>query len=101
MAIILMGTLLAPLGTCLQQTHRSQHSCCAAPKSSKTSQTNCCTVKTPVPAVVAASGLPDAASVAATPAFISLNEPPSASEVSVAAQIPPQSSPPGAFNLRI
>ena len=53
-AIVLMGSLLAPFGTCLQPAHKALHGCCApASESGKTAQTNCCTASAPLPAVVA------------------------------------------------
>jgi len=85
-AIVLIGTLLAPLGTCLQRTHRTAHSCCApASESNKTARTNCCKVSTPLPAVVVAPNLPGSAPMAAAREFISSDEFSSPSEISVAA----------------
>src|ERR1035437_2950373 len=101
-AILLMGSLLAPLGTCLQRTHKTGHSCCShASESSKTARTNCCTASTPLPAVVAAPDLLGPAPLTVAQEFISSNEPSLSGELSISAVIPPQSPPAGAFNLRI
>src|ERR1039458_1809087 len=101
-AILLMGTMLAPLGTCLERTHKSAHSCCApASAPDSTAQTNCCTAHTPLPAVVVAPTLPAPAPMAVEPEFIASHEISSVGAFSASAFIPPQSPPPGGSILRI
>ena len=101
-AIVLMGSLLAPFGTCLQRTHKAAHSCCShASESRKTAQTNCCIASAPLPAVVVAPNLPGSAPMTVAQEFISLDEFSSRSEFPILAVIPPHSPPTGAFNLRI
>src|ERR1035437_3666692 len=101
-AIVLMGTLLAPFGTCLQRTHKAAHSCCApASEPGNTARTNCCKTSAPLPAVVVAPNLPRTASFTVAQVFISSDELSSLSEFPILAVIPPQSPPAGAFNLRI
>lgn len=102
MAIVLMGTMLAPFGTCLPGTLKSAHSCCKpASTPDNSAQTNCCTASTALPAVVVAQIIPAAAPLAVEPGFIFTNEISSAGAVSIPAIIPPQSSPPGGSILRI
>jgi hypothetical protein len=101
-AIVLMSSLLAPFGTCLQPAHKTAHSCCApASESGKTAQTNCCTASAPLPAVVVATNLPGSAPMTVAQEFISLDEFSSRSEFPRFAVIPSHSPPPGAFILRI
>ena len=101
-AIVLMGSLLAPFGNCLQRTHKTAHGCCApASESNKTAQTNCCTASAPLPAVVVAPNLPGSAPMTVAQELISLDEFCSRSEFPRFAVIPPHSPPTGAFNLRI
>src|ERR1035438_8151286 len=101
-AIVLMGSLLAPFGTCLQPTLKAAHSCCShASKSNQFVRTNCCTASAPLPAVVVAPNLPGSAPMTVVRAFVSLDEPSSSSEFSVLSVIPQHSPPAGAFNLRI
>ena len=101
-AIVLMGALIAPAGSCLAQPHRSGHSCCPHTSvPSKALQNDCCTVRTPLPAVVVAANLPGSASMTVAREFISSNLLSSPREFPAAAVIPPQSPPTGAFNLRI
>jgi len=101
-AIVLMGTMLAPLGTCLHRTLNPAHSCCApASTSGNTAQTNCCTARTPLQAIVVAPILPSPAPSAVEPEFFSTDEISLNSAVSVSAVIPPQSPPPGGSILRI
>src|ERR1017187_3407803 len=101
-AILLMGSLLAPSGICLQPAHKAAHSCCLhASKSHQSVRTNCCTASAPLPAIVVAPNLPGSAPMTVVRAFVSLNESASSSEFSVLSVIPPHSPPRGAFNLRI
>jgi hypothetical protein len=101
-AIVLMGSLLAPFGTCLQPAHKAAHSCCApASRSSQSVRTNCCAASVPLPAVVVAPNLPGSAPMTVAQEFISLDEFSSRSEFPRFAVIPSHSPPPGAFILRI
>lgn len=102
LAILLMVSMLAPLGTCLRMTHKSGHSCCApASVADKTAQTNCCTASIPLPAVVVAPPLSVPALMAVKPEIIAIGETSTAAVFSSAAFIPPQSPPPGVSILRI
>jgi len=101
-AIVLMGALLAPFGTCMQRTHMGAHSCCShASESRKTAQSNCCVASASLPAVVVAPNLPVSAPMTFAQEFISLDEFSSRNEFSILAVIPPHSPTTGAFNLRI
>jgi hypothetical protein len=102
LAILLMASMLVPLGTCLQRIHKSAHSCCtSASVLDNPAQTNCCSARAPLPAVVVAPTLPAQASVDVEPEFIATSETTSAAAFSASALIPPHSPPPGAFILRI
>jgi hypothetical protein len=101
-AIVLMGSLLAPFGTCLQPAQKAAHSCCShASRSNQSVRTNCCTASAPLPAVVVAATLPGSAPMTVAREFISLDEFSSRSEFPRFAVIPPHSPPMGAFILRI
>jgi len=101
-AILLMGTLLVPMGICLQRTQNTAHSCCSHPSEpAKTAQKNCCIASAPLPAVVVTPDLPDAASIMVAQEFVSSDEPSFSSEFQRLSVIPPQSPPTGAFILRI
>jgi hypothetical protein len=101
-AILLMGSLLAPSGICLQPAHKAAHSCCShASKSHQSVKTNCCTASAPLPAVVVAPNLPGSAPMTVAQEFVSSDELSVQSELTRLAVIPPLSPPTGAFNLRI
>jgi hypothetical protein len=101
-AIVLMGSLLAPLGICLQPAQKAAHSCCAhASRSSQSVKTNCCTASAPLPAIVVAVNLPGPAPMTIAQEFISLDEFSMQRELPRATVTPPHSPPPGAFVLRI
>jgi hypothetical protein len=101
-AIVLIGTLLMPVGICLPHTHAHMagHDCCD-PAPEHTAQTDCCVVHNPLSAIVVAPDLPGPAPLAVAQGFISSNELSSPAVFSDAVFIPPQSPPTGAFNLRI
>lgn len=100
-AILLMGTLVAPSGICQQQTHKAAHDCCAsASQSSASVQNDCCTARTNLPAVV----VPDRsgpAPLTVAHEFIGADKPSLASVFPALAVIPPPSPPTGASILRI
>jgi hypothetical protein len=102
MAIVLMGTILAPLGTCLHRIHRADHNCCSpASESAVSARADCCTAGAAMPAMTIAAVHPAAAPMILAPAFFSAGEPSSPREFQASAIVPPQSPPAGAFNLRI
>jgi hypothetical protein len=102
MAIVLIGTILVPIGNCLHRTQKGQHSCCAPlSEPTSTARTNCCTACTPLPAVVVVPNHPGLSLMSVAQEFISSNDGSSPRGFSVAAVIPAQSPPKGAFNLRI
>lgn len=101
-AIVLMGGLLAPNGICLQPTPHPAHSCCApAPESTQFAQTECCTARAPLPAVVVAPDVPAPAPMSVAVNFVPVLEFSSRDGFPSAAIIPHLSPPTGAFNLRI
>jgi len=102
MAIILMGALLAPFGTCLYRTHKAAHSCCArAPEASLTAQVNCCTVSATLPAIVIATNLAGSDPMTVARQFVSADELARPIELPKSSASPPLSPPTGAFILRI
>lgn len=101
-AIVLMGAMLAPLGTCLHRMDKADHNCCApASESARSARADCCTAGAPIPAVVTAGVNPATAPMIVAPAFFAAGEPSSPRELQAAVIVPPQSPPAGAFNLRI
>jgi hypothetical protein len=101
-AIVLMGALLAPFGTCLQRTHKTAHSCCLHTSESRNAaQPNCCIARAPLTAVLVAPNLPGSAPMTVAQDFISTDELSLPSQFPILDVIPPHSPPTGAFNLRI
>lgn len=101
-AIPLMVCLLAPLATCLPRTHKTAHSCCApSPQSNSTAQTDCCTARAPLPAILVAPQVSTPAPMTVAQQFLSSKERSAPSELPALAVVPPQSPPPGASILRI
>src|ERR1017187_6516475 len=101
-ATLLTGALLAPLGICLQPAQKSAHSCCAGEsKPQGTIRANCCTVRTPLPALVVTPKLPAPAPSMVVPQFALFNEFASANGLTATAAIPRGSPPPDASILRI
>ncbi|MGD0628133.1 MAG: hypothetical protein ABR987_02205 [Terracidiphilus sp.] len=101
-AIFLVASLIAPIGTCLQQTHKAGHDCCVPmPASSTAIQNDCCTAKSTLPAMVVAPNLSGSAASNVVMETISTIEISSPSDLPVLAVIPPHSPPPGASILRI
>jgi hypothetical protein len=101
-AILLMGTMLAPSGMCLQTSHKAAHNCCSRVSSSHPSfRKDCCITSAPLPAVVVAPSLPGSASMPAAREFALLDEIAFSSEFPALSFTPPHSPPPGAFILRI
>jgi len=101
MAILLMGMTIAPFGMCLQQSPKGAHSCCLRPEGSHSLRTDCCIVKTQLPAALAASTLPGTSS----PATVHVSPMGEAVPISfdrlTVAVTPALSPPPRAFILRI
>ena len=101
-AVVLIGTLLAPFGTCLTMNQKAAHRCCMpASDSGKAVQPNCCMANAPLPAAVVNPGLPSSTPMAVVQAFIPADELALLREVITTAFLHPQSPPVGAFNLRI
>jgi hypothetical protein len=101
-AILLIGALAAPAEICLQHAHKTGHDCCASmSESSATVQSDCCTVRPTLPAVVVAPALSGSPVLSAAQQVVSSRELSSPSELTVSTVIPPQSPPTGASILRI
>jgi hypothetical protein len=101
-AILLIGSLVAPAQICLQHAQMTGHACCASmPESSSTVQSNCCAVRPTLPADVVAPALPAPQALSAVQEFVSSKELSSLNEPTVSDVVPPQSPPTGASILRI
>jgi hypothetical protein len=102
MAILLVGMMIAPLGICLQRTHKGAHSCCMRQsQSSHSLRTNCCAVRAQLPATLVAPTLPGASSSQVVHEYAACVEVTAMDEYSAVEVSPPQSPPIGAFILRI
>src|SRR5208337_3052618 len=99
-AILLIGTLVAPAEICLQHAHKTGHDCCASmSEPGATIHSNCCAVRPTLPAVVVAPAVSGSVTVSAAQEFVSSKELSSPGELTVPAIIPPQSPPTGASIL--
>jgi hypothetical protein len=101
MAILLMGLMLAPLGFCLRPSRESAHSCCMQRESSASVQTNCCAMRTELPATLPTPSLPGVSPSRAMHEYIPCLGPAVSNARPAVAVIPPLSPPTGAFILRI
>src|ERR1035437_1493025 len=101
-AIVLMVTLLAPLGICRQPDPAAKHRCCAmAADHTPSARTDCCVVPAPVPAVENKRVLPNTSPLQIESEMAALVEPASLLDVAAAIIVGPHSPPPGASVLRI
>ncbi len=101
-AILLIGMMIAPFVTCLQQSRKSAHSCCAGQmEPAQSLRADCCVVRTQLPATVVTPTLPPAGTLAAVQEYVMRVEMPAPVEHLALAVIPPLSPPNGAFILRI
>jgi hypothetical protein len=101
MAILLIGTMFAPLSTCLQQSSKGAHSCCMQPESSQTLRTDCCVVRSQLPATLVAPRLAGPSPSAVVHEYVGRVEAQASDEHAAVVVIPPLSPPTGAFILRI
>jgi hypothetical protein len=101
-AIVLMVTLLAPLGICRQPAPAAKHRCCAMASDHDPSvRTDCCVVRTPVAAIASERVLPNTSPLQIESEIAALVEPASLLDVPAAIVVGPHSPPPGASVLRI
>jgi len=101
MAIVLIGLMLAPLGFCLQRSTKDKHSCCMKQAAAHILRSDCCVVRTPLPATLARPTLPSASPSAAVYEYGACVKVAAPDEHPAIAPIPTLSPPPGAFPLRI
>jgi hypothetical protein len=101
MVILLMVLMVAPLRTCLQQSPKSAHSCCMQPESRHSLRTDCCAVRTQLPATLAAPTLPGASANEGLHEYVASLDATARDMHPAVAVIPPLSPPTGAFILRI
>jgi len=95
-----MSAMLAPLSICQQPAQKSAHDCCA-PKSQASVRPDCCTVSAPLAAIVVKPSQAAPTAIAVEREFVASNEFAVQHEIAIFSVTPPQSPPPGAFNLRI
>ena len=101
-AILLMATLFAPFGTCRQTAHMAKHACCStAPDHCAAVRADCCSVRTPAPAVVIVRDLPSPPPIQCHHEPGGLFQTATFYEVAAATIVGPHSPPPGASVLRI
>jgi hypothetical protein len=101
-AILLIGSFLAPSGICLQPMHKAAHSCCVpASDSQKAARTDCCTAHAPLLAVLVSQDVPRSASMTIPWEFAAFDEPSAPSGIAVLAVGPTLSPPTGASILRV
>jgi hypothetical protein len=101
-ALLLIGTLVAPAEVCLQHAQKAAHACCVSmSQPGATIQNDCCAVRPTLPAIIVAPALSGSPALSAAQEFVSSQELSSPSELTVSEIIPPQSPPTGASILRI
>lgn len=102
MAILLMGSLVASYGICPLSSQKTEHSCCShASESGKSMPMKCCTVSTPLQAIIVAPELPNTTPMLAVDRILATYQTAHSSDFANAEIILPLSPPTGAFNLRI
>jgi hypothetical protein len=101
-AILLIGTLIAPAQICLQHAHKTGHACCISMfQPGATIQNDCCAVRPTPPAVVVAPALSGTPTLSAVQEFVSSKERSSLSALTISAVLPSHSPPRGSSVLRI
>ena len=101
-AVFMIGTLLAPFGSCLSFNAKADHSCCKhAPVQDTTLQPNCCIVSATLPAAAVAPAVSDASPMAVVEGIVPVDELIVLRDFLTSTLMSPQSPPVGAFHLRI
>jgi hypothetical protein len=101
-AILLIACLIAPVGSCLQQTHKTAHSCCASMSQQHAAfKTDCCTVRPTSLAVIVSPKLPGATPLTTLGEFVSVSEINAFSAAPDATSTPPLSPSRASSILRI
>ena len=101
-AILLMASLLAPMGICLQPAHKAAHSCCAhALQTGNSLQRDCCTVRNSAPVAVVPAVTTAPAPMIVAVALVCLREVSSQRELLAVSTRPPHSPPERISILRI
>jgi len=102
MAILLVGMMIAPLGICLQRTHKGAHSCCMQQSGASHSlRADCCFVRGQLPATLVAPTLPGTSASQVVHEYAACVGATAMDEHSAVEASPPLSRPIGAFILRI
>jgi hypothetical protein len=101
MTILLMGLMIAPLRICLEQSPKSAHSCCMQPASRHSLRTDCCVVRTQLPATLVTPTLPGPSANEVLHEDVASLDAAITDVFPAVAVIPPLSPPTGAFILRI
>ena len=100
-AILLVGMMIAPLGICLQPSPNKAHDCCMQMEALPSLHTDCCVVRTQLPAILSAPTLADAVASSTMQGIPVRVETTASGERPPVTIIPPLSPPTGAFILRI
>jgi hypothetical protein len=101
MAVLLMVLMIAPLGVCLQQIPKNAHSCCMQAASPHALRTDCCVIRTQLPATLAANAVPGSSPSETVHEYAVCVKTTATDEHRSLGVIPPLSPPTGAFILRI
>lgn len=100
-AVFMIGTLLAPFGTCLSFQQKADHSCCKHAPVQTSVQPNCCIASAPQPVATVAPAIPDASPMAVVEGIVPVDELIVLRDFLTSALKSPKSPPVGSFNLRI
>jgi hypothetical protein len=100
-AIVLMATLLLPYGRCQAPVRAASHECCAHSAPMATVGTNCCIVRTQLPAIVIQRAAPVSQRLVSAVFVVPPAEPVMRFEATADAAVAHRPSPPGASVLRI
>jgi hypothetical protein len=100
-AIALMSVLLLSSGACLLPAQQATHSCCMHMSMPCESKASCCVVTPPAPQAMVTASFHGLAVVRVEQALMVPGDDLRSRGAPTAAVLPPQSPPPGNFNLRI
>jgi hypothetical protein len=100
-AIVLVATLLLPYGRCQAPARAASHDCCVHSAPMATAGTNCCIVRSQLPAIVVERAAPVSQRLVSAVFVVPPAEPAMRFETTAEAAVAHHPSPPGASVLRI